>query len=122
MAGMGARPVRGLPFRRPGHGGQRYNEERRGRPRHAEANHREIRGKPMNTYRRSVLMGGVAALAGHGVHAEDTPKKGGVLKVSAPTNPSSLDPATGGSGQDHAFLYPIFDTLVDFDFPTLKAI
>jgi peptide/nickel transport system substrate-binding protein len=49
-------------------------------------------------------------------------KKGGVLKVSANANPSSLDPQTGGSGSDHSFLYPIFDTLVDFEPATLKAI
>ena len=49
-------------------------------------------------------------------------KKGGVLKVSANANPSSLDPTTGGSGSDHAFLYPIFDTLIDFEPATLKAV
>ncbi len=45
-----------------------------------------------------------------------------MLKVSANANPSSLDPQTGGSGSDHAFLYPIFDTLIDFEPTTLKAI
>src|SRR4029079_8766472 len=65
--------------------------------------------------------GATAALPGT-LAAQGTPKKGGVLKISAPTNPSSLDPATGGSGQDHAFLYPIFDTLVEWDFTALQAI
>jgi ABC-type transport system substrate-binding protein len=53
--------------------------------------------------------------------AQGPPKKGGVLKVSAPTNPSTLDPATGGSGQDHAFLYTMFDTLVEWDYEGLQA-
>ncbi|MFO1081478.1 MAG: ABC transporter substrate-binding protein [Reyranellaceae bacterium] len=77
-------------------------------------------------HRRAVL-GAAAAVAAarfgaSAALAQGGPRKGGILKVSAPTNPSSLDPATGGSGQDHAFLYPIFDTLVEFDFPTLKAL
>jgi len=77
----------------------------------------------MKTNRRTLIAGSLALAATHrAAWAQGTPKKGGVLKVSAPTNPSSLDPATGGSGQDHAFLYPIFDTLVEFDFPTLKAL
>jgi peptide/nickel transport system permease protein/peptide/nickel transport system substrate-binding protein len=80
----------------------------------------------MNTQRRAFLASTLALAATQRAWAQGTPqgtpKKGGVLKVSAPTNPSSLDPATGGSGQDHAFLYPIFDTLVEFDFPTLKAL
>ena len=76
----------------------------------------------MKTRRRTLLAGTLALAASQRAWAQGTAKKGGVLKVSAPTNPSSLDPATGGSGQDHAFLYPIFDTLVEFDFPTLKAL
>lgn len=47
-------------------------------------------------------------------------KRGGVLKVAANANPSSLDPATGGSGADHTMLFPIYDTLVAWDFETLK--
>src|SRR4029079_14590568 len=64
--------------------------------------------------------GATAALPGT-LAAQGTPKKGGVLKISAPTNPSTLDPATGGSGQDHAFLYPIFDTLIEWDYVGLQA-
>ena len=44
-----------------------------------------------------------------------------VLQVGANANPSSLDPATGGSGSDHVFLFPMYDTLVTWDFETLKA-
>ncbi|HEX5678624.1 MAG TPA: ABC transporter substrate-binding protein [Alcanivorax sp.] len=47
--------------------------------------------------------------------------KTGLLRVGANANPSSLDPATGGSGSDHVFLYTIYDTLVAWDFDTLKA-
>ena len=36
-------------------------------------------------------------------------------------NPSSLDPQAGPSGSDHVMMYPIYDTLVNFDLPTLKA-
>ena len=49
------------------------------------------------------------------------PKRGGVLKVSANANPSSLDPATGGAGSDHTFLWTMYDTLVEWDYETLKA-
>ena len=45
-----------------------------------------------------------------------------MLQGLRPANPSSLDPTTGGSGQDHSFLYPMFDTLVAFEWSTLKAV
>ena len=48
-----------------------------------------------------------------------TPKKGGILKIAAPFNPSTLDPITGGLGSDHMQLYPLYDTLVDFEPTTL---
>lgn len=47
-------------------------------------------------------------------------KKGGILKVAAPANPSSLDPATGGAGSDHSILWTMYDTLVEWDYDTLK--
>lgn len=43
-----------------------------------------------------------------------------VLRVSAPYNPSTLDPHTGSAGSDHVILYPMFDTLIGFDFETLQ--
>ena len=52
--------------------------------------------------------------------AQGTPKRGGILRISAPANPSSLDPATGGAGSDHAFLFTMYDTLTEWDFETLK--
>ena len=47
-------------------------------------------------------------------------QQGGVLRVSANVNPSTLDPATGRSGGDHQFLYPLYDTLVQWDPKTLE--
>jgi peptide/nickel transport system substrate-binding protein len=69
------------------------------------------------------LMGGAAAAHALGTQTAmaQTPRRGGVLKVSAPANPSSLDPYTGGSGLDHSFLYMIFDTLIEWEYETLKA-
>ena len=68
------------------------------------------------------LMTGAAAgiaLGGQAL-AQATPKRGGTLRISAPANPSSLDPATGGAGSDHAFLFTMYDTLTEWEFETLK--
>jgi ABC-type transport system substrate-binding protein len=75
--------------------------------------------------RRAVLMlAGSATLAGSSwalpAWAEDAAKKGGILKIAAPANPSSLDPATGGSGADHSILWTMYDTLIEWDYETLK--
>lgn len=45
---------------------------------------------------------------------------GDVLRVSITANPSTLDPATGRSGRDHQYLYPIYDTLVQWEPRTLE--
>ncbi len=68
------------------------------------------------------LMSGAAITASLGAPAlaQATPKRGGTLRVSAFTNPSSLDPATGGAGSDHTFLYTMYDSLTEWDFETLK--
>ena len=69
----------------------------------------------------ALLSGAVAGVAlGGDARAQGTPKRGGILRISAPTNPSSLDPATGGAGSDHAFLFTLYDTLTEWDFETLK--
>ncbi|GGM04938.1 ABC transporter substrate-binding protein [Pseudooceanicola nanhaiensis] len=69
--------------------------------------------------RRQVLAGmaGVAAagLLPRGAFAQD----GNVLKIRGNANPSSLDPATGGAGSDHVYLYNFYDTLVDWEPETL---
>src|SRR4029077_9616672 len=47
----------------------------------------------------------IALAANRTARAQGSPKKGGTLRVSSASNPSSLDPTTGGSGADHTFLY-----------------
>src|SRR5690606_17013163 len=54
--------------------------------------------------------------------AQTPPPKGGILRVSAPFNPSSLDPVTSGAGSDHMILYSLYDTLVDFEPETLQPV
>ncbi len=68
------------------------------------------------------LMGGAAASLslGGAALAQGAPKRGGTLRISAFTNPSSLDPATGGAGSDHTFLFTMYDTLTEWDYETLK--
>ncbi len=77
-----------------------------------------------STWRRRDALGllGIALAGSVGLpaFAQGTPRKGGVLKISAPANPSSLDPATGGAGSDHPILWTLYDTLVEWDFATLK--
>jgi len=75
------------------------------------------------TRREIVALAGGLAIAGAAslpAWAQEAAKKGGVLKVAAPANPSSLDPATGGSGADHSILWTMYDTLVEWDYDTLK--
>jgi peptide/nickel transport system substrate-binding protein len=70
----------------------------------------------------ALLTGALAGVTiGGGVRAQGAaPKRGGILRISAPANPSSLDPTTGGAGSDHAFLFTMYDTLTEWDFETLK--
>ncbi len=69
----------------------------------------------------ALMSGALAGVTlGGKARAQGTPKRGGILHISAPTNPSSLDPATGGAGSDHAFLFTMYDTLTEWDFETLK--
>ncbi|WP_170111141.1 ABC transporter substrate-binding protein [Antricoccus suffuscus] len=55
-----------------------------------------------------------------GASASGKPVKGGTLRVVHLSNFSTLDPHAGISGNDHVYLYPMFDTLVDFDPKTLE--
>jgi peptide/nickel transport system substrate-binding protein len=68
------------------------------------------------------LAGGAAAYATLGGNAlgQGAAKRGGTLRISAFTNPSSLDPTTGGAGSDHTFLYTMYDTLTEWNYETLK--
>lgn len=71
-----------------------------------------------------LLFGGAALSAPFGASlpalAQGGEKRGGILRVSASTNPSSLDPTTGGSGNDHVYLFTLYDTLIEWDYATLK--
>jgi ABC-type transport system substrate-binding protein len=77
---------------------------------------------------RRAFVGGAAALATTGLpafHANaqgegPTPKRGGMLKISAYLNPTRLDPVTGNGGQDQSYLWTMFDTLTDFEPATMK--
>jgi len=73
------------------------------------------------TRRDLMALAGAISLSGAAVGQAAAPKRGGVLKVSATANPSSLDPATGGAGSDHTFLWTLYDTLVEWDYDTLKT-
>lgn len=77
-----------------------------------------------NVPRRQMLawLGGLAcSAAAMPSWAQATARAGGVLKIASLSNPSSLDPATGGSGYDHAYLWTIFDTLVEWDYDSLQT-
>ncbi len=76
---------------------------------------------------RRQFLGASAGLAASGLPFQafaseeaPAPKRGGILKVAAPSNPTSLDPYTGGGGLDHTHLYNIFDNLIEFEYDTLK--
>jgi ABC-type transport system substrate-binding protein len=68
----------------------------------------------------ALLSGTVAAASLNLPALAQAAKKGGVLKIAAPANPSSLDPATGGAGSDHTILWTMYDTLVEWDYDTLS--
>jgi len=69
--------------------------------------------------RTLLLLTGAAAIGGGG--AAQAQKRGGTLRLSSQQNPSSLNPQTGNSGSDHVILYPLYDTLVEWDYATLQA-
>ena len=49
-------------------------------------------------------------------------RRGGILRVASYAAPSSMDPMTGRNGTDHIFLYPICETLIDFEPKTMVPI
>src|SRR5690554_6230970 len=73
--------------------------------------------------RRAGRLAGVAALAlattlvlpAAPAHAAESE-----LRVASFRHPTTLDPLTGSSGYDHAFLYPVYDTLIGMDPATLE--
>jgi len=82
-----------------------------------------LEGQALDRRQVMALIAGAASAAGllgsGSAQAQETPRKGGVLKVATPTNPSSLDPMTGRSGYDHVQLYTMFDTLFEWDYQAL---
>jgi ABC-type transport system substrate-binding protein len=74
--------------------------------------------------RRSLIKAAVAgagALALPGAaFAQETPKKGGTLRLAMPYNPAALDPMTGRNLPDFNVLYAVFDALIDFVPDTLE--
>jgi len=74
--------------------------------------------------RREVIK---AAVAGAGALAlpssalaQETPRKGGTLRLAIPYNPATLDPMTGRNLPDFDTLYAVFDALIDFVPRTLE--
>src|SRR5438105_12508504 len=68
-----------------------------------------------------------AAAAGVGALAlpssalgQETPRKGGTLRLAIPYNPAALDPMTGRNLPDFDVLYAVFDALIDFVPQTLE--
>jgi ABC-type transport system substrate-binding protein len=68
-----------------------------------------------------------AAVAGAGALAlpssalaQETPRKGGTLRLAIPYNPAALDPMTGRNLPDFDTLYAVFDALIDFVPQTLE--
>lgn len=46
---------------------------------------------------------------------EGTPQQGGEINIGYITDASNYDPILGSAGDDHALLWPIYDTLIAFD-------
>jgi ABC-type transport system substrate-binding protein len=84
----------------------------------------DVFAKNLMLRRRHVLAGlaGIGALSVAGLPMGAAAAAGGVLRVAANANPSSLDPTTGGAGSDHVFLYCFYDTLVEWDYETLAPL
>lgn len=80
--------------------------------------------RPLALTRRNalglMLGAGVASTFASSVLAQGAVMQGGILKIAASRNPSTLDPMTGRSGFDHVMLYPLYDTLFEFDYETLQ--
>ncbi|WP_052948763.1 ABC transporter substrate-binding protein [Mesobacillus campisalis] len=56
-----------------------------------------------------------AADNSQGTQSSSEPKQGGDLIFGYDTDISNFDPILGNSGNDHALLYPVYDTLVNYN-------
>ncbi|MBR8646003.1 ABC transporter substrate-binding protein [[Brevibacterium] frigoritolerans] len=52
--------------------------------------------------------------ASEGTQSNGEPKKGGDIVIGYDTDIGNYDPILGNSGNDHALLYPVYDTLVNY--------
>ena len=73
---------------------------------------------------RRTLLQGAAGLGGSlllpGIAtAQETPRRGGTLRVSMTYNPAALDPMTGRNAPDFNTLMALYDPLIDIDPDTL---
>jgi ABC-type transport system substrate-binding protein len=78
---------------------------------------------PFALDRRAVLRGAAAGalLLPGAAFAQETPRRGGTLRVSMTYNPAALDPMTGRNGPDFNTLLALFDGLTDLDPKTLQV-
>jgi len=75
---------------------------------------------------RRTLLGGACAAGGtmlltRQLRAQETPRRGGTLRVSMTYNPAALDPMTGRNGPDFNTLFALYDGLLDLDPKTLAV-
>jgi len=75
-------------------------------------------------FSRRTVLGGAAAAGGalllpHGAAAQETPRRGGTLRVVMIYNPAALDPMTGRNAPDFNILLMLYDSLLDLDLKTL---
>jgi peptide/nickel transport system substrate-binding protein/glutathione transport system substrate-binding protein len=81
---------------------------------------RQFNGLDRRTLIKAAVAGaGALALPG-AAFAQETPKKGGTLRLAIPYNPAALDPMTGRNLPDFDVLYAVFDALIDFVPQTLE--
>jgi ABC-type transport system substrate-binding protein len=69
---------------------------------------------------KAAVAGAGALALPAGAFAQDTPRKGGTLRLAMPYNPAALDPMTGRNLPDFNVLYAVFDALIDFVPQTLE--
>jgi peptide/nickel transport system permease protein/peptide/nickel transport system substrate-binding protein len=72
--------------------------------------------------RRAMMAGTLGALTAASLPygALAAQKRGGILRISYGFQPTSLDPTFGRQGGDFGFLYPVFETLVDWEPQSLQ--
>src|SRR4029453_7500122 len=134
MAGVRAGPFRRMPLRRNAIANKgtkrhadklRYRRKRTGgsrKPGRIVMKDKDLRAA--SPHRRELIKAAVAGAGGLALpgsaFAQDTPRKGGRLRLAIPYNPAALDPMTGRNLPDLDTLYAVFDALIDFVPDTLE--